>query len=208
MSASMIRSLNTALLLSVFAIASSSAFAGSPTPNLGATVTFGTPTAAPGGPGAPGAPGAPSAGAAAAAAAMQVPALSDGLLMGLGFLLAVAGVRVIKRRPSLRRPLAWALVGSGVTLTGLGVDSTMATSVIAVQPEQDICSGGQKTVSMSDVDLAGNRGSLLNSCESNELTILAYSLPCPQEQWIISNGDVGTVVQPSTEVELNRCPLP
>ncbi len=182
------KTLSTTFFSTLFMMMSSVVYAGFPTPNAGAMVTFGTPVAG-------------------AATVVPVPALSSGLLIGLGLLLLVIGVRVLKQHNTLHRPLVFALMSAGLAIGGLGVERVIATSVIYIGVENDICSNGTTTVDMSDVD-QGNRGSLANFCESKVLTIISYDLPCPENEWVIANGDTNTEIQPQTEVTLNRCPNP
>jgi len=162
----------------LFGLLPSLAFAGSPTVTLG-----------------------PFAGASVT----PVPALSDGLLIALGVVLAVVALRTIRQKLVYQKVLSVVLLGCGLVIGGMGVERTVATTTTPILPESDLCSGAT-----GDVNL--NRGEtnptlIQNTCESQVLEVLSYSgMSCTPEQQITIDADVGDTLEPGQTVTLNYCP--
>lgn len=65
--------------------------------------------------------------AASASSASVIPALSSGLLIVLGLLLAVIAAKTLRSKKTAQKLLSVAVLGGGLLLSGLGVDHVLAT---------------------------------------------------------------------------------
>jgi len=134
---------------------------------------------------------------------VAVPTMSNSLMIGLGLLLAVIALRVLKQRDDAARVLSVALLGGGLLIGSLGVERSMATfSGVNTEPG-GVCDGGTQEIVTGR---AFDENYLENTCETTPIQIKSYQLPCSSAEQITYNGDVGTVIPAGENVRLNVCP--
>lgn len=132
-----------------------------------------------------------------------VPTMSDGLMIGLGLLLAMIALRALKQYGGTARMMCLAVFGGGLAISAIGVDNSMAT-YSGVSSESSACDGGTETI-VTGRPYDANY--LQNHC-AGAIQVKSYDLPCPASVQIKSGGDVGTIIAPEETVELNICPGP
>lgn len=133
----------------------------------------------------------------------SIPTMSQNLAIAMGVLLAVVGLRFLKQKGGAQKMLSLLLLGGGLTLSGVGIDKTQATDA-GFSDGSTACGGGQESQSIRD-PFGG--GTLFNSCSATSLLVVGYSgYPCPPEEQITANADVGDVIPAGGTGTLNRCP--
>lgn len=143
------------------------------------------------------------------ASVTAVPALTPAMMIGLGILLAVIAVRVLRKSGFAQRVASLLLIGGAGVVGGLGVERTIATHVLNTSDAV----GGDCDSATIVVEYQGRvdgrfDSNLTNSC-SIDLEILDYDLLCSDGASFNDNGSpVGTIVAEGEQVPVAYCELP
>ena len=138
-------------------------------------------------------------------ATTPVPALSDGLLIALGLLLAVIALRTIRQKVVYQKILSFTLLACGLVVGGMGVERSVATTATPIMEESNLCGGG--TANISFTRGISNPTMVQNSCETTVLEVLGYTgLPCAEQDQVVTNAGIGDTFGPGETVSLNHCP--
>lgn len=132
-----------------------------------------------------------------------IPTMSQNMMIALGVLLAVIGLRFLQQKGGAQKMLSLLLLGGGLTLGGFAVEKTQATDA-GFSDGGTACGGGQESQSIRD-PIGG--GLLFNSCSATDLVVVAYNgYPCSASEQIKANADVGDTIRVGESGTLNRCP--
>lgn len=140
------------------------------------------------------------------ASVTAVPALTPAMMIGLGILLAVIAVRVLRKSGFAQRVASLLLIGGAGVVGGLGVERTIATHVLNTSDAV----GGDCDSATIVVEYQGSvdgrfDSNLTNSC-SIDLEILDYDLLCSGGAIFNDNGSpVGTIVAEGEQVPVAYC---
>ncbi len=140
--------------------------------------------------------------------AVAVPAISSGLALALGVLLAVVGYRFLRHRPAYQKTLCLAVLAGGTLLSAWGVNRTTAGIIGVIVPVEDpVCSSG--TIALPHYLGGYTTVPITNNCASTTLEVQSYEgleVYCAEEDQIVIDAGVGDRIEPGQTASSNYCP--
>ena len=131
-----------------------------------------------------------------------VPAMTPAMMVGLGLLLAVIALRVLRKSGVAQRVMSFLLLGSAGVVGGLGVERTIATNTLETGGSD--CNSPTIVLTYAQVEERPDTV-VTNGC-SIDLEIVGYDLTCPDGYVFNDNGSpVGTIVPAGESVPSAYC---
>ncbi|HBO12920.1 MAG TPA: hypothetical protein DD491_09070 [Halieaceae bacterium] len=131
-----------------------------------------------------------------------VPAMTPAMMVGLGLLLAVIALRVLRQSGAAQRVMSFLLLGSAGVVGGLGVERTIATNTLETGGSD--CNSPTIVLTYAQVEERPDTV-VTNGC-TIDLEIVGYNLSCPGGYTFNDNGSpVGTVVPAGDSVPSAYC---
>lgn len=134
--------------------------------------------------------------------ATAVPTLTPAIMIALGGMLAVIGLRVLRQHGGAQKVVSVALLAGGALVGGFGVDRTLATGAVPLSNAD--CDAATITVNYQR-NVTDQQNAVSNQC-GRDLQVKEYPFSCPAPSVFIDNGaPVGTVIPDGAEQTVGYC---
>lgn len=134
--------------------------------------------------------------------ATAVPTLTPAIMIALGGMLAVIGLRVLRQHGGAQKVVSVALLAGGALVGGFGVDRTLATGAVPLSNAD--CDAATITVNYQR-NVTDQQNAVSNQC-GRDLQVKEYPFSCPELSVFIDNGaPVGTVIPDGAEQTVGYC---